>query len=199
MGGRGSGRSSSFGLMADLCSDHHRFDLAWLKSKKILGSNQWHSIDWSRGGRQTGSIRVAGVPGGLALSYRQRRNGGEWQDVYEVVPLVATPTRFGGQRQWLMCLGCRQRCRILYCGSHFRCRRCHGLRYETQYEPAFARAATRALKIRERLGGKGGIDDPFPEKPKGMHWATYERLRDEEERLQTAWAVGVMGKFGMGG
>lgn len=73
-----------------------------------------------------------------------------------------------------------------------RCRRCLGLRYDTQYEPAFARAATRALKIRERLGSKVGIDDAFPSKPKGMHWKTYRRLEAEEERLQNAWSAGIM-------
>jgi hypothetical protein len=31
-----------------------------------------------------------------------------------------------------------------------------------------------------------------------MRWATYERLRDEEERLQGAWARGIMGKFNLG-
>jgi hypothetical protein len=64
-----------------------------------------------------------------------------------------------------------------------------------QYEPAFARAATRALKIRERLGDKGGIDDLFPAKPKGMHWKTYEQLRDEAERLEGVWARGIAGRF----
>jgi hypothetical protein len=199
MGGRGSGRSSSFGMMADLCHEHHRIDLAWLRSEKMLEAGGWRSITWSRAGRQTGSVRVAAVPGGMALSYRQRRNGGEWQDVDEVVPIVQTATQFGGRRGWFRCLSCERRCRILYGGAHFRCRRCHRLRYDTQYEPAFARAATRALKIRERLGCKGGIDDPFPDKPKGMRWATYERLRGEEERLQGAWAQGIMARFRLGG
>ena len=73
--------------------------------------------------------------------------------------------------------------------------RCHRLRYETQYEPPFARAATRALKIRERLGDKGGIDDPFPARPKHMRRKTFERLEDEYYRLNDAWAVGIMGRF----
>ena len=56
---------------------------------------------------------------------------------------------------------------------------------------AFARAASRALKIRQRLGAKGGIDEPFPLKPKGMHWTTYERLRHQDEHLTKFWAASM--------
>lgn len=83
-------------------------------------------------------------------------------------------------------------------GAHFR-RRCLNRKYNTQYEPPFARAATRALRIRDRLGDTGGIDDAFPHKPKGMHWTTYDRLQAEEERPQMAWARGIIGRFGMAG
>ena len=43
------------------------------------------------------------------------------------------------------------------------------------------------------------MDEPFPAKPKGMRWKTYERLQMREMRLQNAWAVGIMGKFKMFG
>ena len=66
------------------------------------------------------------------------------------------------------------------------------LKYETQYEPPYARAATRALKIRKRLGSKEGIGDPFPPKPKGMHRKTYDRLSEQESQFQTVWAAGIM-------
>ena len=56
-------------------------------------------------------------------------------------------------------------------------------------------AATRAQKIRRRLGGQGRLDDCFPAKPKGMHRRTYKRLKDEAERFERAWGVGVAGKF----
>ena len=69
------------------------------------------------------------------------------------------------------------------------------MKYDTQYEPAFARAATRALKVRQRLGSSGGIDEPFPDKPKGMRWRTYERLLEEDERLRTAWAAGILQRW----
>jgi hypothetical protein len=29
-------------------------------------------------------------------------------------------------------------------------------------------------KIRERLGGSANMTEPFQEKPKGMHWRTYD-------------------------
>jgi hypothetical protein len=195
MGGSGSGRTASFGLTVNKCHEFHSIDLAWLRRKKLLNVGHWSSINWSRGGLPTGSIRMACLPDAIRLIYRHRRGEGEWHDVNELVPLIETVTAFGGKRQWFQCISCRRRCRILYGGAYFRCRRCHNLKYETQYEPPFARAATRALKIRERLGGKGGIDDCFPDKPKAMHWRTYDRLAAEVERLQHNWARGIASKF----
>lgn len=36
MGGRGSGRSASFGIMVDKCGEYHSIDLAWLRRQKLL-------------------------------------------------------------------------------------------------------------------------------------------------------------------
>jgi hypothetical protein len=35
-----------------------------------------------------------------------------------------------------------------------------------------------------RLGGSPSIIDPFPEKPLGMHWSTYHRLRAKASALE---------------
>ena len=184
-------------MSVDKCHEMHSVDLAWLRRKKLITPGNWTSLSWSRGGRETGSIRLAIHKDGIALVYRHRRQGDEWADVHEFVPLIRSSTRFDGFRQWFKCLACGSRCRILYGGARFRCRRCNGLKYETQYEPPFARSASAALKIRERLGCKGGLDEPFPAKPKGMHWKTYERLRSQEERMQDSWAIGIAKRFRM--
>jgi hypothetical protein len=40
----------------------------------------------------------------------------------------------------------------------------------------------KAQAVRERLGGSPSLDDPFPEKPRGMHWRTYRKLQAQDER-----------------
>jgi len=40
----------------------------------------------------------------------------------------------------------------------------------------------RARTIRRKLGGSDNLFEPFPLKPKGMHWASYERLEIKADR-----------------
>ena len=197
MGGRGSGRPAGFGLMANLCHRSHSIDLDWLRRKRLLALGRWSILTWSVHGERTGSIQLTLVHNGIKLSYRARQQGEDWQKIEDVVSLVESHTNFGGRREWFRCPTCGRRCRIIYGGLRFRCRKCSGLRYESQYEPPFARAASRALKIRDKLGGRGGLDEPFPVKPKGMRWRTYQRLEDQDARLQRAWATGISAKFRM--
>jgi hypothetical protein len=99
--------------------------------------------------------------------------------VQEPVPLSWTECNFGGERPWFVChgAGCGRRAAVLYGpGRYFLCRHCYDLRYESQREEKMRRALRRAQKIREGLGGSANMMEPFPEKPKGMHWKTYERL-----------------------
>jgi hypothetical protein len=35
-----------------------------------------------------------------------------------------------------------------------------------------------------RLGGSNDPLEPFPQKPRGMHWRTYERLREQAHAAQ---------------
>jgi hypothetical protein len=54
--------------------------------------------------------------------------------------------------------------------------------YESQGEDIKYRAVRRAQKIRRRLGGNADLGDFFPDKPKRMRWATYERLMQKAEK-----------------
>jgi len=44
----------------------------------------------------------------------------------------------------------------------------------------------KAHNIQKKLGGQPGGLNPFPEKPKGMHWKTYNRLYKEYEFYNNA-------------
>jgi hypothetical protein len=79
---------------------------------------------------------------------------------------------------------CGRRVALLYsCGGLFACRHCHDLDYESQHEPVRYRGIARARKIRMRLGGGPNITAPFPDRPKGMHWQRYDRLRRPRSSL----------------
>ena len=150
------------------------------------------NISWSR---PSGVARVAYVrqEGGLRLRYTHKGHDGAPHRIDEVIPIVRTPTQFGGQRHWFACPGCSRRCRLIYGGSHFRCRHCHDARYRSQYESLPLRISRRRWRIRrklERLAGKPwpfGLDDGFPPKPRYMRWAEYDRLQSLDRGLAAVW------------
>jgi hypothetical protein len=183
MGGVGSGDWYRFDkkTTTDEC---HGVDVRYLHRNGLLKPGSWFSLRWSRGSRETGSIRgvVEGSdrPERVTLLYRHRRGlDGEWEDVREPVELAWTACNFGGEKPWFICpgTGCRRRVAVLYGpGKYFLCRHCYDLSYQSQRDDRVYRTLHRAQKIRERLGGSANMMEPFPEKPKGMHWKTYERL-----------------------
>ena len=56
---------------------------------------------------------------------------------------------------------------------------------------------TRTQDIRIRLGGDPSLAEPFPDKPKGMWWRTYWRLRREAQEAEYWSWVGVAQRFGI--
>ncbi len=77
---------------------------------------------------------------------------------------------------------------MLYFGGQtpgaFACRRCTGLRYRSESGGQRSRALQKALRIRRRLGGKESLLERFPDKPKGMRWNRYERLRQQAAQAE---------------
>jgi len=86
---------------------------------------------------------------------------------------------------------------ILYGGIVFACRDCHRLAYDSQSEQQADRFARRAQKIRRRLGWRPDILNSGGDKPKGMHWRTFERLQGEHDAFAEASFSCRMARFGM--
>jgi hypothetical protein len=85
---------------------------------------------------------------------------------------------FGGSRPFFVCK-CGRRVLQLFAprGYSWRCRHCYNLSYATRQVGLRYRLILKAQKVRERLGGDLGVANPFPAKPKRMHWKRYKRLR----------------------
>ena len=165
-------------------SDVYRLDVRWLHRHGYLDGRP-HWVTWSRGAQQAGSVLFALQPEGVVLMYRYRVGGGDWESVRQVVTLDWTPCHYGGERPWFRCGGCRRRVAVL-CGTGkwFLCRHCYELPYGSQQETAEDRHSRKVRKIRDRLGASHNLmESVWPwNKPKGMHWRTWERLRQQEEQ-----------------
>jgi hypothetical protein len=71
-------------------------------------------------------------------------------------------------------------------GRLFACRHCYHLGYQSQLERRPFLRLHRANKLRRKLGRRSGQSSPLPEKPKGMHRVTYQRVLDDIFRLECA-------------
>ena len=177
MGGYGSGRWCSQGSKTTTESQH-RIDIRWLKKQGFLQPGAAGSLSWSRGGTQTGSIGYRMEVGKMILRYRYSFNKGKPERVEQSITLDQTPCHYGGQRQWFLCPKCRRRVAVLYgTGKYFFCRLCCGLAYTCQQEGKIDRLIRKARKIRQRLEADSNLFMPIWNKPKNMHWKTFDRLR----------------------
>lgn len=133
-------------------------------------------------------IQSSAKGGHLTMEYDCWTASGDQKHVSEVIMLDWTKCNYGGVRPWFICpgAGCGRRVGKLYMvGMLFRCRHCHDLAYDCQRETRQDRIVRRVQKIRMQLGGTADTFSPFPWKPKGMHWKTYWRRREEGEELES--------------
>jgi hypothetical protein len=198
MGGLGSGSWYRFGKKITV-EECRSLDVRRLHREGLVVSVYRFSWSWSRAGREVASIAalVEGNDGPerVVLLFRHRRGlGADWEDVQQAVELDWTPCNFGGERPWFVCPGaeCGRRVAVLHAaGKYFLCRHCYDLTYQSQRDDKMYRALHRAQKIRKRLGGSANMVEPFPEKPGGMHWRTYERLSWEHHEAEMEQLVSM--------
>src|SRR5215217_924481 len=161
-----------------------------LNRKRRLEPGTRGSVSWSKGEDALGSVGFEVKDGSFVLDYRYRWNSSEeWEEVRYPVRLSWTLCNFGGGRPWFVCPGvvnghyCGRRVAKLYGGGkYFLCRHCYDLTYESRRDGQKYRALHKCQRIRQRLGGSANMTEPFPPKPKGMHFDTYFKLWREHDR-----------------
>ncbi len=174
MGGYGSGR---------------QMRLVVKNSRRV---NQFEAVDIRQVKKSHGL--TADRPGRVEFSYGLR--GGAFVAVSAAV--VWVPYRFG-LRPFFECPGCGRRCCLLYLGERGACRQCLGLSYPVQFETKLDQGFRRAWKARKKLvqpDGNSGVGSWIPDsrKPKGMHWATFNRLRNEAHQAAAELWGGPIGQ-----
>jgi len=195
MGGRGSGRRSSYCGKPE-ANDSMPLDIRKLARSGVLVPGRSVSWQWLVNDRKVAgiSIRVDLHHHSMVLAYRVKSTG---ELVEQRVHTQTSACHLGGERRWFTCPQCSKRVAVLYApGRYFACRKCYGLGYATQKEGAGDRAASRAEKLRKRLGWEAGILNGNGGRPKGMHWATYEGLERRHDSLVQVSLRDIAVKFG---
>ena len=164
---------------APLVENRLRFDIRRLIRDGHLDREPTGLILTIHGGRTGALVSLERSDTTAKITFFYERAGTEHLDDYEVA-LEKTPCPFGYFRFWWRCPGCQRRCAVLYWPDRLECRVCHGLVYRSQSLSALERQLRKASAVRRRFGGSGSFLEPFPIKPKGMHWSTYERLLDRD-------------------
>lgn len=174
-----------------------RVDVRMWAKRGYLSRACTFSWSWSRDGESSGSIGIkVESPSALSLQYTVTING-EQRSINDRVALLHAPCNLGGTRPWFSCPRCARPVAMLYMRSgRFACRHCQRVAYSSQSEDVLGRTWLKQRKLEARLG-----DDW--QRPKGMRYATYERLIDRlhdcEVQRDTAFCERVGRLFGIGG
>jgi hypothetical protein len=192
MGGLGSTRWSWVSTK-DTVEGSRSLDINKLNKAGCLRPGHWGGWQWTREGERVAWITLRRDDDLLRLSYRFRQHGGNWQDVEQATGIIWTACRFGGARPYFICPGvvngvvCGRRVMKLYgAARYFLCRHCYRLAYASQREDRYDRGLRRANKIRAQLGDEPDAASLFPQRPRGMHKRTYQRLQSQISSAEMA-------------
>lgn len=175
MGGYGSGRRQNAKLTTEDCLS---LDVRKLRRDGLLTYGMCFDLNWTVNHKTVATIQVCPEANRLVLHYFHRSHGGGRMPLIYAVNLDSTPCAYGGRRAWFLCPACGRRVAKLYFGGAgiFSCRHCNRLAYQCQREADDYRAMRRADSIRDRLGWGPGIFNGQGDKPRGMHWNTFEQF-----------------------
>lgn len=194
MGGIGSGNWLRREKKTTINSQQ-TLDIRYLKKQGLLNKNNTGLLYWTSNGYQTGSAsyQITGI--GIKLNYKSRiNNTNEWTEINSFIRFDFTACHYGGKRTWLLCpnTNCNRRVTSLYgTEAYFLCRHCHKLNYQSQHESHLDRQISKAHTIRTKLGGEAGLLTPFPDRPKGMHRKSYQKLYQQAMYGETCFLKNV--------
>jgi hypothetical protein len=186
------------------CESCRSLDIRQLHRRNLLRAGLRFGWEWRHEAGRAADIQIRTEDDAIVLVYRVRSyNVSEWKDVEQRVHLTWTKCHLGGRRPWFRCpvrsngTNCEKRVAKLYLGGDlFACRQCWRLAYATQQDSDRCFGLDKAQKIRMRLGGSGSVVEPFPPKPKGMHWRTYYRLYQAHHVAEGRWLTAMTAKLG---
>lgn len=181
MGGPGSGRRNR---NAPKTSQFLRLSLSFFP-EQFFNDGQMHRLYWRQNSQIIASISYSLFSERLELQYSVGHDL-ERERIQENIRFYYSDQPNGGERRWFLCPRCLQSRHVLYGGYRFRCRQCQGAVYPSSYDPFPQLPWSRCHRIREKLGGEPGFGYPFPERPKGMHHKTYDRLKRQDEAAAEA-------------
>lgn len=188
MGGSGSGRRWN---SKETTSNYYQLDIRrWQRKGLLTDFQRFKCLCWNVDVLPAPNLHSK--PDRVILS---RLDSSDWK---RPVWLDWTACSYGGSRAWFLCPvpTCGRRVAILYYGRDVACRRCRNLSYDCQQESTKHRTLHAAAAIRMKLGGSGSLAEPFPPKPKRMHWRTYRRLYTRAEQHEAIFFGGLAVSLG---
>ncbi len=174
--------------------DCHRIDVREMSRDGSLTVGAKNKLS---GETSNEEIRLTADAGQVRVQHGIRLLAGFRTLNHQVIKLGRTRCNYGGARVWFRCPECESRAAVLYRPKRtrgkravsakdrtFKCRRCHNLVYPSQREDWESRMLRKAHKMWIRVGGQNS------DKPKGMHWRTYNRLVSEAQHFTELWYYG---------
>ena len=191
MGGYGSGRSGTRPTVEDGLT----LDLPRLFKDGLVEVGAWTfgTLRWTvvSTGEETASVSFQsdlGEEGGYVQLHwtSANRRTGEVRQRESRITLTTRLQPFGGRRWFFVCPltgGSVTKLHLPSGAYTFASRKAYWLGYRCQRESPRDRSLSRALVLRRKIGGKGGIGDYIP-KPTGMHTRTFERAMEKIYRAE---------------
>lgn len=150
-------------------------DVRRLARERLLYGGSSFRWEWLCGdGNVQASVWMEVEDGVACFAYRLR----DGREVTERAKLIRTVCNYGGSREWFSCPRCGKRCAILYLGERVACRICCRLKYASQSDDALEAVWRKKRKLAAQIGSNGE-DWRWKDKPRGMHQATFQKIRSE--------------------